>query len=128
MDRPYDYMLDPEAYWPARDAVDINSKELAAICRVTPTYLSQVTGGKCSPGPELRKAMAEALGVTEDELFMRVPKASKRQPRDRQPRALWKRRRATTPKRVRANTRHRRRARRKVPTGRVYPTVPRAAG
>ena len=128
MNRPYEYVIDPAVFWLRMDAVDLNSKELAGRCGVTPSYMSQVTGGKCSPGRDLRTDMAAALGVIEEVLFMRIPKARQRQPGDLQSLVLWRRKHAKRPRRVRSNTRERPRARRRLPPGRAYPAVPRAAG
>ena len=107
------------------DTVDLNSKELAALCGASPSYISRVAGGKCSPGPELRKAMATALRVSVDELFMRIHKAPGRQPGDRK-QAEWKPRRQPTPVRVRTDARKRGRKRRRVARDLAYPEVPEA--
>lgn len=124
MGAPYKYVVAKDVCWPYMDAARINSNELAALCYVTPNYMSQVTGGKRSPGPQLREAMARALRVTEDELFKRIPKASAPPPgRKRVERESRHRRK---PRPIKPPTRKRPRARKRVATGRVYPEVPQA--
>ena len=137
MDRDYRYVVDRDAFWHEMEAAKLQSKELAALCGVWPSYLSLITTGKRSPGAKLRERMAAALHVTEDELFRKIYKARRGRPGDRKAgrknsrvrkETGWRPRRRATPGRVKVETRarplkrgrKRREGTRKLP----YPELP----
>jgi transcriptional regulator with XRE-family HTH domain len=87
------------------DALRLTNRVLAARLGISQGWISRVSSGTSSPGSDLREEVAAAPGVTVDELFIRHyrrPRRERRLP----------------------STRIRPRARKTVPTDRMYPETP----